>query len=84
MILAVRNIDKGNQAAQALRAAHPQAHIEVERRDLASLASVEAFASRLLRRNQPIHTLINNAGIMTPPTRQTTTNGFELQFGTNW
>lgn len=84
VILAVRNTDKGNQAAQAIRAAHPGAQIEVEQLDLASLASVEAFASRLLIRNQPIHTLINNAGIMTPPTRQTTADGFELQFGTNY
>jgi NAD(P)-dependent dehydrogenase (short-subunit alcohol dehydrogenase family) len=60
VILAVRNTDKGNQAAQAIRAA------------------------RLLRRDQPINTLINNAGIMTPPTRHLTTDGFELQLGTNY
>ncbi len=32
---------------------------------------------------RPVHLLINNAGVMTPPTRQTTADGFELQYGTN-
>ncbi len=84
VILAVRNRDKGNQAAQAMRAAYPEAQVVVEQLDLASLASVEAFAGRLLTRDQPIHTLINNAGIMTPPTRHLTADGFELQLGTNY
>src|SRR5260370_19424941 len=84
VILAVRNRDKGNQAAQAIRAASPDAQVVVEQLDLASLASVEAFADRLLTRDQPINTLINNAGIMTPPTRHITTDRFELQFGTNY
>ena len=84
VILAVRNTDKGNQAAQDIRAASPDAQVVVEQLDLASLASVEAFADRLLTRDQPINTLINNAGIMTPPTRHITTDGFELQFGTNY
>src|SRR6266700_2745892 len=84
VILAVRNTDKGNQAAQAIRAASPHAQVVVEQLDLASLASVEAFAAKLLIRDQPINTLINNAGIMTPPTRHITTDGFELQFGTNY
>ena len=61
VILAVRNRDKGNKAAQAIRAASPDAQVVVEQLDLASLASVEAFANRLLTRDQPIHTLINNA-----------------------
>ena len=84
VILAVRNTDKGNQAAQAIRADSPDAQVVVEQLDLASLASVEAFAARLLTRDQPIHTFINNAGIMTPPTRHITTDGFELQLGTNY
>ena len=84
VILAVRNRDKGNKAAQDIRAASPNAQVVVEELDLASLASVEAFADRLLTRDQPINTLINNAGIMTPPTRHITTDGFELQFGTNY
>ncbi len=84
VILAVRNRDKGNQAAQDIRADYPDAQVVVEQLDLASLASVEAFADRMLTRDQQINTLINNAGIMTPPTRNITTDGFELQFGTNY
>ena len=57
VILAVRNTDKGNQAAQAIRAASPHAQVVVEQLDLASLASVEAFAARLLIRDPPINTL---------------------------
>src|SRR5258708_4362776 len=84
VILAVRNTDKGNQAAQAIRAASPEAQVVVEPLDLASLASIEGFADRVLTRDQPINTFINNAGIMTPPTRHLTTDGFELQLGTNY
>src|SRR5712692_9118920 len=84
VILAVRNTDKGNQAAQDVCSSDLHAQVVVEPLDLASLASVEAFAARLLTRDQPIHTLINNAGIMTPPTRHITTDGFELQWGTNY
>ena len=84
VILAVRNRDKGNKAAQDIRADYPDAQVVVEQLDLASLASVEAFADRMLTRDQQINTLINNAGIMTPPTRNITTDGFELQFGTNY
>src|SRR5437660_5417433 len=58
VILAVRNTDKGNQAAQAIRAASPHAQVVVEQLDLASLASVEAFAARLLIRDPPINTLV--------------------------
>jgi NAD(P)-dependent dehydrogenase (short-subunit alcohol dehydrogenase family) len=84
VILAVRNEQKGEQAAQAILAAHPDARVMVEQLDLASLTSVEAFASRMVVRDQPVHILINNAGVMAPPTRHTTTDGFELQFGTNY
>ena len=84
VILAVRNTDKGSQAAQDIRAAYPDAQVVVEQLDLASLASIEAFADRLLTRDQPINTLINNAGIMTPPVRHATADGFELQLGTNY
>lgn len=84
VILAVRNMDKGNKATQDIRMAHPDARVIVEQLDLASLASVEAFAARMLAAGRPIHLLINNAGIMTPPTRNTTSDGFELQMGTNY
>jgi NAD(P)-dependent dehydrogenase (short-subunit alcohol dehydrogenase family) len=84
VVLAVRNEQKGERAAQAILAAHPDARVAVEQLDLASLTSIEAFANRIVARDQPIHILINNAGVMAPPTRHTTIDDFELQFGTNY
>ncbi|WP_447646946.1 SDR family oxidoreductase [Nocardioides zeae] len=51
--------------------------------DLASLASVEGFATGLRDEGSPVHVLLNNAGVMTPPERRTTVEGHELQLGTN-
>jgi NAD(P)-dependent dehydrogenase (short-subunit alcohol dehydrogenase family) len=51
--------------------------------DLSSLQSVAALGETLRQEDRPIHILVNNAGVMTPPNRQTTADGFELQFGTN-
>lgn len=58
------------------------AHFEIL--DLASLSSVAAFTSRLKERQDRLEILINNAAVMTPPVRQCTSDGFELQFGTNY
>ena len=62
----------------------PTAKIAFQRLDLASLTSVEEFAGRMLAGNTPFDLLVNNAGVMTPPSRQTTSDDFELQFGTNY
>jgi NAD(P)-dependent dehydrogenase (short-subunit alcohol dehydrogenase family) len=64
-------------------AAHPNAKINFERLDLGSFASVTDFANRFARTHSSLDLLVNNAGIMTPPKRQITADGFELQFGTN-
>jgi NAD(P)-dependent dehydrogenase (short-subunit alcohol dehydrogenase family) len=84
VILAVRNLDKGKAAISDLLAENPQAKLSLERIDLSSLQSVKDFAARLSEVGRPINTLINNAGIMTPPDRNTTSDGFELQFGANY
>jgi NAD(P)-dependent dehydrogenase (short-subunit alcohol dehydrogenase family) len=52
--------------------------------DLASLESVARFADLMNAEGRPIHILINNAGVMAPATRHTTTDGMELQFETNY
>jgi NAD(P)-dependent dehydrogenase (short-subunit alcohol dehydrogenase family) len=52
--------------------------------DLGSLASVAAFTRTLRDAGRPVDLLINNAGVMNPPARHTTADGFELQFGTNY
>lgn len=82
VILAVRDEQKGQAAAARISAEHPQATLEVMRLDLASLASVRAFAEQFLAGNSGLHMLINNAGVMAVP-YQRTADGFEMQFGTN-
>jgi NAD(P)-dependent dehydrogenase (short-subunit alcohol dehydrogenase family) len=83
VILAGRNVDKGADALRCIRAKSPEADIAFELVDLGNLASITAFGSRLRAAGTPIDILVNNAGVMTPPTRKTTSDGFELQFGTN-
>lgn len=81
--LAVRDMAKGEVAAEQIRARSPQASIEVRRLDLADLASIDEFAW-LWRESHPdgLDMLINNAGIMAIP-RRNTADGFEMQLGTN-
>nr|BFF25433.1 SDR family oxidoreductase [Glycomyces mayteni] len=83
VVMPVRNRRKGDAAAERIRASVPGARVELQDLELSSLASVEALADALVRDGRPIHLLVNNAGVATPPERQTTADGFELQFGTN-
>ncbi|MFH9089143.1 SDR family oxidoreductase [Streptomyces sp. NPDC017673] len=83
LVLPVRNEAKGAAAVERIRAAEPDAEVSTRALDLASLASVEKLAATLEAEGRPVHILINNAGVMAPPTRHTTADGFELQFGTN-
>jgi NAD(P)-dependent dehydrogenase (short-subunit alcohol dehydrogenase family) len=84
VILAGRNPLKGAKAVAEILAAAPGADIRFEELDLASLASVRAFAERLLAQRSSLDVLVNNAGVMAVPRRQTTADGFELQLGTNY
>lgn len=84
VVLAARNPAKGAEAERLIRSRHPDAAVRFELLDLASLASVRAFAERYLATGRPIDILIDNAGVMALPTRQTTVEGFEMQFGTNY
>lgn len=83
LVLPVRNPRKGEAAVAAVRETAPDASITLRDLDLSSLDSVAALGSTLRGTGDPIHLLINNAGVMTPPERQTTHDGFELQWGTN-
>ena len=75
VILAVRNVDAGRAAAARI-----DGSTEVQHLDLASLESVRTFAAGV---QGPVDLLVNNAGVMAPPTRRITADGFELQFATN-
>jgi NAD(P)-dependent dehydrogenase (short-subunit alcohol dehydrogenase family) len=83
VVLPVRNPSKGEAAVAAIREQVRDATVSLRTLDLSSLASVAALGAALREEDRPIHVLINNAGVMTPPDRQTTADGFELQFGTN-
>lgn len=83
LVLPVRTVRKGEDAATRIRHQVPAARVDVRPLDLASLDSVAQFADRLLDEGRPLHLLVNNAGVMTPPTRQESADGFELQLATN-
>ena len=83
VVLAVRNLDKGKSAADRIRAESPNAVVALQELDLTSLASVRKAADELRAAHPRIDLLINNAGVMYVPTRETTKDGFEMQFGTN-
>ena len=83
VVLPVRNPAKGARALATIRETAPDADVSLRELDLSSLASVAALGQTLREEDRPIHILINNAGVMTPPERQVTADGFELQFGTN-
>jgi NAD(P)-dependent dehydrogenase (short-subunit alcohol dehydrogenase family) len=83
VILACRDRSKGEAALRRLANEAPGTGTELAILDLASLTSVREFAASQLEQGRPLHVLINNAGVMAPPKRQQTADGFELQFGTN-
>jgi NAD(P)-dependent dehydrogenase (short-subunit alcohol dehydrogenase family) len=82
VVLAVRDIEKGKRAAARIADTAPGANVMVQPLDLTSLDSIRAAAGELRARHPRIDLLINNAGVMFTP-RQTTRDGFELQFATN-
>lgn len=82
VVLAVRNLEKGNAALSRIIAADPKADVTLLELDLSSLDSVRAAATALRSAYRRIDLLINNAGVMYTP-KQLTADGFEMQFGTN-
>jgi NAD(P)-dependent dehydrogenase (short-subunit alcohol dehydrogenase family) len=82
VVMACRNESKGEEALRRVRQSAPGAEVALEQLDLAALDSVRAFAERVKERYDGVDLLINNAGVMAPPRRETA-DGFELQFGTN-
>lgn len=83
VVMAIRSRAKGETAIAEIRRELPTAKLTIRALDLSSLKSVAALGEELASEGRPIDILINNAGVMTPPQRQETDDGFELQFGTN-
>ena len=82
VIIAVRNLEKGNAAAEKILGQYPNADVKVMELDLANLKSVRKFVAEFKNNFSRLDLLINNAGVMMPPYSKTK-DGFELQFGTN-
>jgi NAD(P)-dependent dehydrogenase (short-subunit alcohol dehydrogenase family) len=82
VVLAVRDLGRGALAAERITAAYPRADVSLAQVDLSSLRSIRAAARGLLSDHERIDVLINNAGVVLTP-RSTTSDGFELHFGTN-
>ncbi|MEL4317797.1 SDR family oxidoreductase [Leifsonia sp. YIM 134122] len=84
VVMAVRTIEKGEAARADILDRFPASSLEVRHIDLSELATVHAFADSLIVDGRPVDTLVNNAGVMAPPKRMETRDGFELQFGSNF
>jgi NAD(P)-dependent dehydrogenase (short-subunit alcohol dehydrogenase family) len=82
VIMACRNLEKGQDAAAKIRAENPKGEVRVMQLDLADLSSVRQFAKQFRVEHKRLNTLINNAGIMAVPYGKTA-DGFELHFGIN-
>ena len=82
VMLAVRDLDKGSAAAEAIRVEHPGADLVLQEADLASLDSVREAAAAVRDQFDRIDLLVNNAGVFHTPRRQTA-DGLEIRFGTN-
>ena len=82
VVLACRDTAKADAAAERLRQMSTAATVAVEELNLGSLESVRNAAAAIGNSYPSIDLLVNNAGVMYPP-RETTADGFELQFGTN-
>ncbi|MGN6176493.1 MAG: oxidoreductase [Streptosporangiaceae bacterium] len=83
VLLAARDRARGAAALERLAAEAPGSHAELAQLDLADLACIERFSAALLDSGQGLDLLINNAGVMAIPHRETTAQGYERQFGTN-
>jgi NAD(P)-dependent dehydrogenase (short-subunit alcohol dehydrogenase family) len=82
VIITARDVPKGEAVAAAIRESTGNAAVSVEQLELGSFANIRAFATRFLGTHDHLDVLLNNAGVMACPFGRTT-DGFELQFGTN-
>jgi len=84
VVIAARNAERGEEVIASIRQETPDARLQFEAFDLADLASVRALGERLTSTLPRLDGLINNAGLMVPPERGTSADGFEMQFAVNY
>jgi len=81
--IAVRSMEKGNQAIDELKKATGNEKVHILQIDLADLVSIQRAAAEFQRKENKLHVLINNAGVLAPPIETLTAQGYDMQFGTN-
>lgn len=81
--MAVRNLEKGKEAAAQIKRIYPNAKLDIMQIDLSDLDSIRQFSEAIHAKYNSLNVLINNAGVMAIPKKETTKQGFEMQFGTN-
>ena len=82
VVIACRNPKLGKEAVDKIKEKLPDAKVSNMVLDLASLESIDNFVNEYKATGNPIHILMNNAGVMACP-KASTKDGFEMQFGTN-
>ena len=83
VIMTVRNLQKGKEAVETIKKENPNAKLDLMILDLADFDSIRKFSDEFHSKYSQLHVLINNAGVMAPPKRELTEQGFEVQFGAN-
>ncbi len=82
LVLVCRDRTRGEETVAAIKAAAPDASVDLMIADLSSQQSIRKLAAEFLARNQPLHVLVNNAGVAN--TRRTlTVDGIETTFAVN-
>lgn len=82
IVMAVRNVTKGEGVAEAMRVEQPDAKLHVMELDLSNLTSVRSFATKFLATFDSLDMLINNAGVYDGGEKMTN-DGFALVMGVN-
>jgi NAD(P)-dependent dehydrogenase (short-subunit alcohol dehydrogenase family) len=82
VVLGCRSDVRGKEAVAKIIAAAPNADVELRSLDMAELSSIRSFADGIQATHPTVDLLVNNAGVMAIPRRETA-DGFEMQFGTN-
>ncbi|XP_070577856.1 retinol dehydrogenase 14-like [Ptychodera flava] len=82
VIMACRDLDSGEQAIKDIRRKTRNGELVLKHLDLASFQSIHKFSEDILKEEQRLDVLINNAGIFQCPFMKTE-DGYEMQFGVN-
>jgi NAD(P)-dependent dehydrogenase (short-subunit alcohol dehydrogenase family) len=83
VIMAVRSLEKGKEAAAQIKSTFPNAKLDIMQLDLSDFDSIRKFSEAFHAKYTSLNVLINNAGVMAIPTKETTKQGYEMQFGIN-